>query len=217
MKEAELNKWKKRTRHLTKQDLLDMASLFELRTYEKDIPAGPVLDIGVGLGCDTLYYAEKKRQVVALDKETYFLERIQKISGNNPNIVTVKSKLPKGPLPQNQYALIVLSNILHFFSLEDGKKLCKRISPLLQRKGYLMLRVHSSKHPYADCTHKKNKHFNHFFSEKEVTSLFPEKKFETIYFSDCRRKFSNAEIEIMGLQQELVKEKAGYILLLKKR
>ncbi|MBK9716802.1 MAG: methyltransferase domain-containing protein [Saprospiraceae bacterium] len=215
MNQTEIKDWEKRTGHLSKVDLLQLAMVSEIRIYENDLPKGGVLDIGIGLGSEAIYFSEKGRKVFAVDKEVYFLDRIKEISKNN--IVAFESKMPEGILPNETFALVILSNILHFLNYSDSISVCNKITKLMVAGSFALVRVHSKKHPYSKLAHEKNAKFKHFFSSKEVKELFPSKNFEMIFFSTYQRKFSSKEVAIMGLENGAINFKDGYTMIVKKK
>lgn len=215
MQEIEISDWEKRTSHLSKADLLQLALTSEIRIFENDLPQGAVLDIGVGLGSEALYFTSKGRKVYAVDKEIYFLNRLKTIAKNK--IKTFESRMPEGALPNEPFALVLLSNILHFLTFADSLTLCSRISKLMFTGSYALVRVHSKKHPYSKIIHEKNAKFLHFFSSKEVKQLFPPTDFELIFFSNYKRRFSNNEVTLMGLESGVVHLKDGYTMIVKKK
>jgi SAM-dependent methyltransferase len=215
MNQTEMADWEKRTGHLSKYDLLQLALVSEIRIFENDLSDGAVLDIGTGLGSEAIYFSSKGRNVYAVDKEIYFLNRIKKISKNK--IETIESKMPSGILPEDNFALIILSNILHFLSYNEGISLCNKVAKKMSEGSYALVRVHSNRHPYSKSAHEKNCKFKHFFSSKEVKGLFPPNDFELIFFSNYTRKFSNNEVAIMGLEDGAVNFKDGYTMIVKRK
>lgn len=215
MNQTEIRDWEKRTGHLTKDDLLQLALVSEIRIYEDDLTQGAVLDIGIGLGSEAIYFSSKGRKVYAVDKEFYFLNRIKAISKNK--IETIESKMPEGVLPNDNFALVILSNILHFLSYTDSISVCKKVSMLMIPRSLALVRVHSKKHPYSKVNHEKHAKFKHFFSSKEVKELFLSKDFEVIFFSNYQRKFSNYEVALMGLENGAANLKYGFTMIVKKK
>jgi len=215
MNQAEIRDWERRTGHLLKDDLLQLALVSEMQIYENELPKGAVLDIGTGLGSEAIYFAENGRKVYAVDKEIYFLNRIKATSKNK--IETVESKMPEGILPNEIFALVILSNILHFLTHAESISLCKKIEKLMVAGSFALVRVHSKKHPYSKIVHEKNGKFKHFFSSKEVKELFPSKDYEMIFFSSYHRKFSKKEVAIMGLENGGLNLKDGYTMIVKKK
>ena len=168
----------------------------------------------MGLGYETIYFAKKGRKVIAIDKEGYFLSRIKKnLEGQ---VKVLKSCMPYGILPNQKFALVILSNILQFLTFEESIFLCKRVYELIPSGSFVLIRVHSNKHSYSNKSHKKNCKFKHFFSKTDFKLLFPLKKYEIIYFSNYTRKFSNREISLFGLENEVI-TKHSYTLIVKKK
>jgi SAM-dependent methyltransferase len=212
---TEIKDWEARTGHLSKDDLVQSALVSEIRIYENELPKGAVLDIGAGLGREAIYFSSRGRKVYAVDKEKYFLNRIKAISKNK--IETIQSKMPRGFLPKDNFALVILSNILHFLSHSESISVCKKVAKLMGSGSYALIRVHSKKHPYSNINHEKNGKFKQFFSLKEVKGLFSFKDFELIFFSNYQRKFSPKEVAIMGLENGAVNFKDGYTMIVKKK
>jgi cyclopropane fatty-acyl-phospholipid synthase-like methyltransferase len=217
MEKKEIEDWENRTGWLSKADLYDMALLSEIRIYEDQIPDGEILDIGAGLGSEVIYFLEKKRKVTALDKEPIYLNKLMERTSNCKNLICYHATLPEGKLPEKRFSLIIMSNILHFLDFKGIKAVCSMLPSFLNKNGIILFRAHSKDHPYAVPGHPKHSRIKYFFSEKEIKNLFNEKRYDILFFSNYHRRFSDFEIKLQGLENDITKHKAGFTAIFKMR
>lgn len=126
---------------------------------------GNVLDLGCGMGGNSVFLAEKGFNVTCVDKDR---EVISEIRDNYPDINAINSEILDFQFPENEYDLVIILNVLHFFKLEDIKKIIENILKSLKNNGLLYLQVFSKKDP--------NKKFLHLFDKKELSNFFSKHK-----------------------------------------
>ena len=102
----------------------------------------PVLDLGCGLGNDTLYLVKKGFSVIACDYSNVALEQV------NQNIKDVKTmqldiSLPL-PFEDNSFDLIIADLSLHYFDEKTTINIMKEIKRILKPNGNLLARVNST-------------------------------------------------------------------------
>lgn len=102
----------------------------------------PVLDLGCGLGNDTLYLVKKGFSVIACDYSNVALEQV------NQNIKDVKTiqldiSLPL-PFEDNSFDLIIADLSLHYFDEKATINIMKEIKRILKPNGNLLARVNST-------------------------------------------------------------------------
>jgi tellurite methyltransferase len=158
-----------------------------LLDYIADIPAGPILDLGMGRGRHALFFAKMGRQVEGVDiseppesvRDTIRKERL--------DLTYHVSDLRDFEIPKGRYALIIASRILQLFRRADIDAIAQRIQAGLKPKGLLYMFVFS----VEDLEHIRKReaieeveentyyhagwdlHF-HFFSRDEILGLFPD-------------------------------------------
>jgi SAM-dependent methyltransferase len=115
--------WQLHFEQFSNEDLL-RDSTNPLWDYENELIEGPLLDIGCGQSEVLLRFATTARALYALDTVPLQLDLLKKRvltqpSANLANWYFLEQAFPATPLPNHQYALIVLSNLLHFFPLAE--------------------------------------------------------------------------------------------------
>lgn len=126
---------------------------------------GKVLDLGCGMGANSVFLAEHGFDVVCVDKDK---ENIDYIKKNYPNINAVNKDILGFDFPEEKYDLVLGINLLHFFKLENIKLLINKILKSLKNNGLIYLQVFSVKNP--------NKKFPYLFTKKELQEFFSENK-----------------------------------------
>lgn len=93
--------------------------------------------------------------------------------------------IPEKEIPQEIFSLVIASDFLHFFSLEECKKIILQLISRTQKGSLIYVRVHSKSHSYSNSQDPEmHEYFKHFFTENDLTELFEEKYFERMIFSN---------------------------------
>lgn len=139
----------------------------------------PIIDLGCGLGNDTLYLLEKGFKVISCDKSKVALEYIQSQINNTQTLkVDIKKKLPFG---DSKISVLIADLSLHYFSDEETKNIMREIKRVLKPSGILISRVNSiddfnygalsenilENHYYLFDGYKKR-----FFDEQDIVKYF---------------------------------------------
>jgi len=100
-----------------------------------------ILDLGCGIGCDSIYLSKKGFNIVACDFSQVALDRLKTA---NFNIKTVLVDISK-PLPfkENSFDIIIADLSLHYFDEQTTKSILKEIKRILTCNGVLIARVNS--------------------------------------------------------------------------
>lgn len=202
-----------------------------LREYEEEMIEGAIVDIGCGQSPFLLDFANTGRKLIAIDNEQiqldYLKARVEQL--DNADMATwqfCNQDFPKHDLPDLKYSLIIFSNFLHFFSLDEcieiGKLVCKKSS-----KGTLIyVSVHSDKF-YANkpADADNNSYFRHYFTSSDLNQVFPNSSFERLYNAEIEKKDPRYErnldeewLEILLREEgitdpyELIAEKVDYFV-----
>lgn len=122
---------------------------------------GKVLDLGCGVGGNSIFLAEKGFNVTCVDNDK---ETILAITENHPNINAICGNILDFNFPENNYDLILALNVLHFLNFEDIKKIVSKMLKSLKENGLIYLQVFSVNNPA--------KKFNHLFSKEEISDCF---------------------------------------------
>ena len=131
------NNWSKKRSSLPVYDnWLD--DYLDLLNQNKD---SEILDLGCGIGADTLYLIEKGFDVLSCD---FSIEALKSVEQNIPNSKTkYLDMLEKFPFNDNSYSIIIADLSLHYFDNETTIYIMKEIKRILKSNGILLARVAS--------------------------------------------------------------------------
>ncbi len=138
-----------------------------------------ILDLGCGIGCDSMWLSRKGFNVVACDFSQVALDRLKKESPNiQTQLVDITKKLP---FKDCSFDIIIADLSLHYFDEQTTHNIIKEIKRVLTEKGVLIARVNSM----MDFNHgagqgekvEENYYFVHgynkrFFNKEEIDKYF---------------------------------------------
>jgi 2-polyprenyl-3-methyl-5-hydroxy-6-metoxy-1,4-benzoquinol methylase len=141
----------------------------KIKSLIQNLPKnGKVLDLGMGLGGNSIFLAERGFGVTCLDKDKEVIKIIKK---EYPRINAFNKNILEFNFPKEEYDLVLILNVLHFFNLKEIKLIIKKAIKSLRSNGLLYLKVFSTKDPAY------NKKINvHFFTKEELTNFFSRNK-----------------------------------------
>lgn len=100
-----------------------------------------ILDLGCGLGNDSLYLAKLNKEVIAID---YSKEALDFVSKNIKGIETLELDISKKlPFKDNEFELIIADLSLHYFDNKTTFEIMYEIKRILKDNGVLLARVNS--------------------------------------------------------------------------
>ena len=100
-----------------------------------------ILDLGCGIGADTLYLIERGYKVLSCD---FSNEVLKSIKNNIPNSKTLYLDMIKEfPIEDDKYSLIIADLSLHYFDNKTTIHIMKEIKRILKADGILLARVAS--------------------------------------------------------------------------
>jgi len=183
-----------------------------LRNFEEEFIEGPILELGSGQSSFLVEYSKIGKEIFAIDNEDFQLnllkKRIESYAGKNAGkLHLLNITIPKKEIPKEIFSLVIVSDFLHFFSMEDCSKIISQIVSRTQKGSLIYVRVHSQSHSYSDSSDPGvHKYFKHFFIESDLKRLFNDKYFERMIFSNTiqniRSKFTR-EMEIQWIEKIL--------------
>lgn len=95
-----------------------------------------ILDLGCGIGADTLYLLERGYNVLSCD---FSVEALKSIENNIPNSKTLYLDMMKEfPIADKKYSLIIADLSLHYFNNEITIHIMKEIKRILKDGGVLL-------------------------------------------------------------------------------
>lgn len=100
-----------------------------------------ILDLGCGIGADTLYLIERGYDVLSCDVSKEALVNVEKYVKNcKTMLIDMTNKLP---FANESYSLIIADLSLHYFSKMTTIKIMKELKRVLKPGGVLLARVNS--------------------------------------------------------------------------
>ncbi|MFX1319213.1 MAG: class I SAM-dependent methyltransferase [Promethearchaeota archaeon] len=162
-----------------------------LMEYQNLFAQGPVLDLGMGNGRNTLFFAQLGYEVDCIDISKTWVKKCQERTETEELQVSVKqSDLRDFVIPKRRYSLIIASKVLQFFTKSEIETLADQIYNGLAKHGCVYLRVFSLDEfefyirnkreiklvePNTYYVSRYNLHY-HFFTKVEVLDLFSKLK-----------------------------------------
>jgi SAM-dependent methyltransferase len=103
----------------------------------------PIIDLGCGLGNNTLYLLERNYRVISCDLSEVALSRLQSFI---PTAETRQFDMRVGlPFDDSSVKIVIADLSLHYFSDEDTFKVLEELNRVLEVGGLLICRVNSIK------------------------------------------------------------------------
>ncbi len=175
-----------------------------LREYEEDFIEGAIVDIGCGQSNFLLEYAQMGRKLYAIDSDKSQLDALRNralgISANElKNWQFLNLSFPDDKLPEDSYAVIILSNLLHFFNLEECRKIEAAIREISRKGTLIYIVVHSHRYYSNNPSNPDNfEYFKHYFTKQELIDLFPLINYEAVFQAEIEKLNSSTEEEVIS-------------------
>lgn len=179
--------------------------------YDDQSVDGAIIDIGCGQTSPLIKYASTPgRKLIGIDNEGFQLKKLRSrmivIAGQDSDeweLITCDMRLD--PLPDETYAIVILWNILHFFSLMEYGELVKRLKQQIVSGSLISICVHSVKfYMNAPANPDNNEYFAHYFTQSDLDQLLPPQTFDKLYSADIERKYSRKDDEVKILWGEKI-------------
>jgi SAM-dependent methyltransferase len=169
----------------------DLEPDWALIEYQKLFAPGPVLDLGMGNGRNTLFFAKLGYEVDCVDVSKTWVKKCQnRANAENLQVSVQRADLRSYDIPKRRYSLIITSKVLQFFLKSEIEILADKIVNGLAKRGCVYLRVFSPDEYEHYVAHKQevqkiepNTYFvpryklhYHFFTKEEVLDLFSKLK-----------------------------------------
>lgn len=161
-----------------------------LREYEDEFIDGPILELGCGQSSFLVEFSKSGREIFAVDNDNLQLDILNKrittySAPTSDRLHLLNLTIPKDKLPEKKFSLVIMSDFLHFFSLQDAKSLMNEIVARTSKGSIIYIRVHSKKHSYNNPLDPEiSEYFKHFFSLKDLNILFNHTNFECLICSE---------------------------------
>ncbi|CDB28510.1 methyltransferase type 11 [Firmicutes bacterium CAG:582] len=201
--------WSKRRSSVPVYDLW----LDEYKNILDENKDNEILDLGCGIGADTLYLLERGYNVLSCD---FSVEALKSIENNIPNSKTFYlDMMKKFPIDDKKYSLIIADLSLHYFNNETTIHIMKEIKRILKDGGVLLARV-ASVNDFNFGAGQGEKQENNCYFEGAYTKRFFDLEDVNKYFSiigDVEAK----ESQMTRDEEEYSKPKVLYTIKVEKR
>ena len=137
------------------------------------------LDLGCGIGADTLYLIERGYKVISVDYSKEAINNIlSNIKGSEAKILDMNEKFT---FENNSFNLIIADISLHYFNEEKTKNIMNEIKRILNKNGILICRVSSINDKYYGAgsgTEIEKRYYDHgsyaqrYFNEDDLNKFF---------------------------------------------
>lgn len=102
----------------------------------------PILDLGCGVGIDTLHLVETGHKVVACDFSNAALEKIKE---NIPEAETLQFNMKNGiPFEKELFDFVIANKSIHYFSKNETKQLILDLYRVIKKGGSFVFVVNST-------------------------------------------------------------------------
>ncbi len=201
--------WSKRRSSVPVYDLW----LDEYKDILQENKDNEILDLGCGIGADTLYLLERGYNVLSCD---FSVEALKSIENNIPNSKTLYlDMMKKFPFADKKYALIIADLSLHYFNNETTIHILEEIKRILKDGGVLLARV-ASVNDFNFGAGQGEKLENNFYFEGAYTKRFFDLEDVNKYFSIIG-EVEAKETQMTRDEEEYSKPKVLYAIKVEKR
>ena len=216
------NIWIKNSKDFTTNELIeiqvDKNELQQIEDYINKGEAIDIMDIGPGLGGEALCLYSKGYNIHLYDIDLRFIFQINKRKKDlklPKNLFYYNGDITKYNLPNNKFDCIFISNVFHFIDFFRIAHFCKMLKNCLKEKGLVIIRAHSTKHPYNHELSEKRSSFKHFFHTSDINALFEGSDFEIIINEERKKTFTPLENKLQGKDENKKNEKYYIFAILK--
>ena len=167
----------------------------------------PILDLGCGIGIDTLHLVENGHQVVACD---FSKEALDKVKQNIPEASTLKFNMKESiPFNDETFEFIIANKSIHYFSKQETISIIKDLHRILKPGGVFAFVVNSTKDSNfgAGQGEKIEENFyevrgttKRFFDKEALETFFDSEHWEIIYMSEG--EINSDRIKTVQLQND---------------
>ena len=183
----------------------------------------PILDLGCGIGIDTLHLVENGHQVVACD---FSKEALDKVRQNIPEAKTIKFNMrEKFPFEDRLFEFIIANKSIHYFSEQETKGIISELYRILKPNGIFAFVVNSTKDSNFGAGQGKMIEDNfyevrgttkRFFNEDSLKKFFDIEHWDFICMNE--REINDNRIKTVQLQEnDSLSKKITWTCMVKKK
>lgn len=157
--------------------------------------SGKIVDIGCGQSRFLLDFLNTGFELFAVDtesKQLEFLKRRVELAGHTQDRISYFNKDFFEIDFKTQFDIIILSNLLHFYPLNEVENFIKNLDKYSKKNSLYYIKVHSENHN-SNTKKEENNYFKSFFSNSKLSDLFPTSKFSYLYYIEKEATIANYE------------------------
>lgn len=104
-----------------------------LRDFEEEFIEGPILELGCGQSNFLVEFSKTGKEIFAIDNEEFQLnllkQRIESYAGKDAvKLHLLNITIPEKEIPQEIFSLVIASDFLHFFSINECKNIISQVN-----------------------------------------------------------------------------------------
>lgn len=139
----------------------------------------PIIDLGCGLGNDTMYLYERNYNIISCDYSEEALKRLE-LFMDDP--VTKLFDMKDGLPFESESAKVIIADLsLHYFSWSETRKILSEIKRVLEEDGFLLLRVNSVKDTNYGAGKGITIEKNYYNIDGNLKRFFDKEQLETLF------------------------------------
>lgn len=165
--------WKK----IWKRDDRFTSNKFAKRSFSeiKNKPFKTLLDVGCGVGVDSIFFAQNRLKVTAVDFSETGIEKLKQTITRKKikNLTPMLKDISKLKFKPNSFDVIYAHLSLHYFDDKTTAKIFNNLYKLLRPKGLFFIkckstddRLYGKGKKIAKDIYVRNDHIRHFFSKE---------------------------------------------------
>ena len=165
-----------------------------------------ILDLGCGVGRNSIYLAKENFEVIGVDISLTALKIANKWSKKEKlkNIAFVQATMTNLPLCDSSLDAVISVSVIHHAVKKDIVKTIDEVYRLLRKNGFFLANLTSMKDPRHGTGQKiENSTFL-------ITEVFEEKRFEEIHHFFTRQEVSKMFKHFSQVKAELLEDKPHY-------
>lgn len=139
----------------------------------------PIIDLGCGLGNDTMYLYERHYKIISCDYSEEALKRLELFMADPvTKLFDMKDGLPF----ESESAKVIIADLsLHYFSWSETGEILNEIKRVLEEDGFLLLRVNSVKDTNYGAGKGITIEKNYYNIDGNLKRFFDKEQLETLF------------------------------------
>lgn len=172
----------------------------------------PILDLGCGVGIDTLHLVESGHRVIASD---FSPEALKKVEQNIPEARTLQFNMKeKFPFGNELFDFIVANKSIHYFSEEETRQIVEELYRVIKPNGVFAFVVNSINDSnfgagqgrmIEDNYYEVRGTTKRFFDEESLKKFFDSEHWEFIYMNE--NEISDERIKTVQMDSKQAENK----------